>query len=62
VAFARRLASAGLVTVVEDVADLAAIVALREERPPADTQDIDGRLIRDVRSYLREAVNSKGLR
>jgi UDP-N-acetylglucosamine transferase subunit ALG13 len=52
VPFARRAASAGLVTLVEDAAALAA--ALGETPAPPHVMQGAGTLVDDLRSYLRE--------
>jgi UDP-N-acetylglucosamine transferase subunit ALG13 len=55
---ARRFAGAGLVTLVEDPAELAPALAAAGDRtvaPPAR----DGRLVRDLRSYFEQVIEPR---
>lgn len=56
--FGRRAESAGLVTLVEDTAELAAAIARHEESPPPPPRP-DERLVQDLRSFLAEAVGRR---
>lgn len=57
--FGRRAQSAGLVTLVEDVAELADAVARHQESPPSPPRP-DERLVEDLRGFLGEAVGRRG--
>jgi len=56
--FGRRAASAGLVTLVEDTADLGQAIARHEASPPPPPRP-DERLVEDLRSFLADAVGPK---
>jgi UDP-N-acetylglucosamine transferase subunit ALG13 len=53
--FGRRAASAGLVTLVEDAAELPAAIARYEASPPPPPRP-DERLVEDLRGFLADAV------
>ena len=57
--FGRRAQSAGLVTLVEDLAELADAVARHQESPPSPPRP-DERLVEDLRGFLGEAVGRRG--
>lgn len=56
--FGRRAASAGLVTLVEDTADLGQAIARHEASPPPPPRP-DERLVEDLRGFLADAVGRK---
>lgn len=58
-AFGRRAASAGLVTLVEDTATLADAVARHQASPPPPPRP-DPKLVEDLRAYLADAVGRDG--
>jgi UDP-N-acetylglucosamine transferase subunit ALG13 len=53
--FGRRAESAGLVTLVEDTAELPAAIARQQESPPPPPRP-DERLVEDLRGFLAETV------
>jgi beta-1,4-N-acetylglucosaminyltransferase len=57
--FGRRAESAGLVTLVEDTAELSAAIARHQESPPPPPRP-DERLVEDLRSFLAAAVGRSG--
>jgi UDP-N-acetylglucosamine transferase subunit ALG13 len=57
--FARRLAEAGLVTLVEDLGGLSEAVATLPTGPQRPGPDVSGSLALEVRDYLRLAVNGR---
>lgn len=56
--FGRRAASAGLVTLVEDTAELGAVIARQAASPPPPPRP-DERLVADLRDYLADAVGRR---
>jgi UDP-N-acetylglucosamine transferase subunit ALG13 len=58
-AFGRRGGRAGLVTLVEDTAELPGAIARHEQSPPPPPRP-DERLVEDLRGFLAEAVGRSG--
>lgn len=57
--FGRRAKSAGLVTLVEDAADLPQAIARHQASPPPPPRP-DERLVEDLRGFLADAVGRGG--